>query len=737
MRIADCGLRNSTIFLGAALIGLLAPQSAHAQGQIASLQPIVQDAQERLRRELVEVHVNVLEDKTAAYGSRTQLESVFDRYAAQHISLRLAGVRVTPEGTVLLRDPNMPLKRYGEIKLKDHEGNVVPGRLVAILASHAGVMAAPKRKPDAPLPHVAFSEPTLAPGQLFFVAAPLFLEDRLGLSVAFHFALAPIGKEPLRVHQMLRWEYGLSLPRTTAIILNADGSAMGVALDNALWDTPGGTDSWVGRNIMADQRLTPDTLQTIQERIRARSALTVKEIEIYFRSDSYIARKLPLEEGKITQYGVLLNTQGAIFVPTPFFREAVQQIEKIVVRDDGTAVEARFEGLYRDLAAFRISAKGISGKPAIVTKTVPFPRGKIFYALSVRRRFGRREDTVEYNRYLDTARGYRDSRHPVPLKSLRIGDLIADESGRLLGFYAPQREEDHELRARLGAQLPSKAGRPQARIYLFSEIADLLAHPKDHYDPAARPMSRREEQHLVWLGVEFQTMNAALARDLGAEGATRDGKRGLLVTHVYPASPAERHGIEVGDILLSVTVPGKPVDWDLAPARRKRPAGVASDVAKRASRSPWRARRNYLTTGLTLLGEGREIRLRLVHGSAEKVIPVKLEKAPDDFSTANSYHEPALGITVREMTYEVRSLLRRPADAAGVIVSDIEPDGRAALARIRPYEIITRVNDRAVHSPKEFERALRSAAATGRAELLVTCLGQSRIVEVDLQAGAY
>ena len=106
-------------------------------------------------------------------------------------------------------------------------------------------------------------------------------------------------------------------------------------------------------------------------------------------------------------YGLLLDKSGTIFVPTELDRFAVRQIEKFSVMDGGR-VEAEFVGMYRDFGAFLIRAKTVTGEPAALAEKAPFPRGRIYYTLSVRQRFGQRYDEVEYDRYLDVVKGYKE-----------------------------------------------------------------------------------------------------------------------------------------------------------------------------------------------------------------------------------------------------------------------------------------------------------------------------------------
>jgi S1-C subfamily serine protease len=81
-------------------------------------------------------------------------------------------------------------------------------------------------------------------------------------------------------------------------------------------------------------------------------------------------------------------------------------------------------------------------------------------------------------------------------------------------------------------------------------------------------------------------------------------------------------------------------------------------------------------------------------------------------------------------------VLRLPADAPGVVISQVQSGSKAAVAQIEPYEIISSVNGRPAATLKEFERLVRSAQATGKLEFLVSDLGVMRIVELDIPVAA-
>lgn len=692
----------------------------------------IRQAYEKVLPTLVSVRVDVLDDPDAAYEQRLPAEELFDEVVRLHVPLHLAGVRVSPEGLVLVRDPNLPLKRYGTMQGKDSAGRTMALRIAAVLENHSALLLEPT-EPQKDLPCLVFEPADVKAGDELLIADPDFLEDVLALCVYSEPAggVVVAGKEDLQ--EMLWWQMGSSsldrlLPAAASIILDARARPIGMALDNALWRTRDGVDSWQGVSILADRRLTPEALDEAAAKIRDLAKASVKEVVITFRPESRVAQQLSTEEGRLTVYGVLLDKSGRIFIPTEMERDAVRQIEEIAVREEDRLVKAEFEGLFRDFGALIVRAEGVTGEPAQPPETPAIPRGRLFYTLDVARRYGRRQEEVEYNRYLDAALGYKETRYIHPQKPMKPGDLALDAQGRLIGFCAPLRPEDRDAILAARHQRTASLIR-QPRLFLFSEIADALKSPAEHMDAAARPMSRREEQGLAWLGVEYQPLNAVLARAMHIEDATRDGSRGLLITHVYENSPAERLKFAPGDVLLSIGIAGASGEIDLvvpprAPETQPRPGG-----------RPWRPRRNFLTAVLTHLGEGRRIQLKAIQAQETRTLDVVIEKAPDDFDSAPTVQSAALGLTVRDLTYDVRHVLRLPADAPGVVVSDVSAGGKAALARIRLGELVQWVNGQPVRSAKEFEEAVRAASTRGKMEFLIVLLGQSRIVEVDAAEG--
>jgi len=192
------------------------------------------------------------------------------------------------------------------------------------------------------------------------------------------------------------------------------------------------------------------------------------------------------------------------------------------------------------------------------------------------------------------------------------------------------------------------------------------------------------------LGVSVQSLTPDLAASLGLPDTN-----GALVGGVEPGSPASRAGLEQRDVITSLDGE-KVADSNVL---RNRIAGT-----KPGSTVALEVVRNGRTRTLNVtLGELEASRARDSNGEAEP-------SGPEFGST---------GMSVAPLTPDVARELGLSGRKEGVVVREVNPDGTAASAGLRPGDLITQVNGQAVRTPGDLRSAL-SASGDRPALLLVT-----------------
>jgi hypothetical protein len=424
------------------------------------------------------------------------------------------------------------------------------------------------------------------------------------------------------------------------------------------------------------------------------------------------------------------------------------------VGSDDRTCQAEFLGAYRDFALFLIRIKDASftewldlGSTGEVGKLVPF---RTIYA---RRRFGQKDLKIWYARCLRESKGYDDVVHLRPSTPLLAGSVLLDLDGHLAGFYLRERlpAEEQIIMEKFGSessgyspQSLSRAGLGQTRIFPISEIVTALNNPADVLDPNIRAMTKAQAKRRMWLGVENVPLNPQLAKQVGLEPLTKDGTIGFIISSVYADSPAEQIGIKSGDVLLRIKDQARDYPTELRAALLAQQRGGYSRWQYGGSGGAngakvWKSRQNFLTEFLAAIGQDRTIEVTFCSrqgpaGWKSFTKEVKVQPAPLDYDSAERFRDRPIGLTVRDLTYEIRNALKIPDDAPGVVVSKIEEGTPAAVARIEEGELITRINSDEVVSVEGFEEKINTArqsdAETVKVEIVR--LGKTRVADLSL-----
>ena len=182
-----------------------------------------------------------------------------------------------------------------------------------------------------------------------------------------------------------------------------------------------------------------------------------------------------------------------------------------------------------------------------------------------------------------------------------------------------------------------------------------------------------------WLGVGIQELTEELAKGIGVEP-----RSGVLVGQVFPGSPAEKAGVEAGDVVVSID--GKPV----------------RDTRK-------------LTTLVAGIGPGSEARVEVLRNGSRKSLKVKLAERESGEQSAlggpkGRTGEAELGLSLTPVTPESARQLGLGQGAKGLVVEQVAPSSPAAGV-LRPGDVILEVNRKRVASLSDFSRALSAGEA--------------------------
>jgi serine protease Do len=185
------------------------------------------------------------------------------------------------------------------------------------------------------------------------------------------------------------------------------------------------------------------------------------------------------------------------------------------------------------------------------------------------------------------------------------------------------------------------------------------------------------------LGVTVQQVTPDLASSLGLKETA-----GVLVSNVSPDSAAEHAGIKRGDVIKSFN--GVAVHDTNSLRNRVADAGPGSSA------------------DVVIVRDGNE---RHVTAKLDEASPERLARRdePGNADGGDDSGKTALGVTVTPLTPELADRVRAPRNTQGLLVEDVDPDGRAADAGIRAGDVIQEANRQAVKTVDELRSAARRA----------------------------
>ncbi len=198
-----------------------------------------------------------------------------------------------------------------------------------------------------------------------------------------------------------------------------------------------------------------------------------------------------------------------------------------------------------------------------------------------------------------------------------------------------------------------------------------------------------------WLGVSIQEITPQMASSLGVT-------HGAIVAQVFPGSPAQKYGLKVGDIIVSLD--GKPLE-------------SVDDLQFKTMESP----------------PGTVLTLGVIRNHKLITLQVKTAKMPSNPASLNAPTEAKnLGLIVRPLNPQEQ---RRYEVKGGLLVEDVLVNSPAYEAGIRAGDIILSINLHHVYSKEQMNDMLSKLIEEHKhsATLLIDRDGQNLFIPIELK----
>jgi serine protease Do len=193
-----------------------------------------------------------------------------------------------------------------------------------------------------------------------------------------------------------------------------------------------------------------------------------------------------------------------------------------------------------------------------------------------------------------------------------------------------------------------------------------------------------EKGHVTrgWLGVGIQEVTPGLAKSFDMKE-----KKGALVSQVFKGGPAEKAGIEQGDIILGFD--GKEI-------------ADSKDLPRIVASTP----------------VGKTVTVKLSRNGKVVDRQVKVGEMEEKTVAVKTPSQKSLGMSVQNVTQEMAGDLRLKK-GPGVVVTRVEPGSPAADAGILTGDVIQEVNRKPVKDVEDFTQKIEKAKDQDNILLLI------------------
>ncbi len=233
-----------------------------------------------------------------------------------------------------------------------------------------------------------------------------------------------------------------------------------------------------------------------------------------------------------------------------------------------------------------------------------------------------------------------------------------------------------------------------------------FAIPAEDAKPIVDALISGQEILRGYLGVQIQPLTDDFADALGLEE-----RRGEFIQSVQPGEPAERAGLQAGDVVLEVN------NQQVTPE-----TSLSYLIANIAPGT---------TVPIEFIRDGERRRLSVTVGRRPSEEELAQQFDPDEEvpqmgpSTGGGVIEQSLGLQAMPLTPRIAGQLGFAGETQGLVVTAVDPTSDAATKGIARGFVIQSVNGTALASVDELERELDRARREGREAVLLRVRSRS------------
>jgi serine protease Do len=193
-----------------------------------------------------------------------------------------------------------------------------------------------------------------------------------------------------------------------------------------------------------------------------------------------------------------------------------------------------------------------------------------------------------------------------------------------------------------------------------------------------------------YLGAQVRNVDQKIQESFGLPD-----RKGAFVEEVLPKHAAAKAGLKPGDVVVSIK--GRPIE----------------DTRE-------------LIDTVSAYPPGSELRLEVVRDGKRVPITVTLDERPSgdeevapDQGGGEESESARVGISVSDLSPQVRQMYRIEKELEGVVVTHVDPVSAAGEEGLQRGDVITQANGRVVTSPEELDEQVRAVTKGGYLRLYV------------------